>query len=94
MVPSEFNVLLVYSEQYYNEQVLPRQLGYRSVKMPYGLAFMPPVDMNQIHVSRHKYHPFTGNNTVKLGIYCYSEYRYLIFAGIGKKPHIPDGLQK
>lgn len=89
MLPTDFNVLIVYSDQQFTQSNLPVMLDYKLHRTADGkTSYKPPIDMNQIHISRKHYHllddPET-NNTVKLHIFMYSEYRYLLFANFGRK---------
>jgi hypothetical protein len=86
-IPTDFNVLIVYSDQFYPPPALPKMYGYRSVRaMDNSMYFLPPIDLNQIHIGGKHYHAPEGNHTVLLHIFCYSEYRYILFSSMGNKP--------
>ncbi len=66
---------------------------YRPLTLAGGYYFLPPIDLNQIHIGGRHYRQLpnaTQNHTVKLHILCYSEYKYLLFAQFGKRPKLID----
>ena len=92
-IPTDFNVLIVYSETPYPSANLPIMYDFRPLPTSTGLYFLPPIDLNQIHIGSRHYRRLpnaTQNHTVKLHIFCYSEYKYMLFAQFGKKPKLID----
>lgn len=61
MLPTDFNILVIYSDQVFTPASLPVILDYKQFKAPDGRTYYkPPIDMNQIHISRkHYYSPET-----------------------------------
>jgi hypothetical protein len=92
-IPTDFNVIIVYSDQLYPRGALPRIHDYLPLRaLNNSWYFLPPIDMNQIHIGGKHYHAPQGNHTVRLHIFCYSEYRYMLFASMGKKLQFGDPM--
>lgn len=72
MLPKDFNIILVYSDQKYTRYTLPVAFGYEHFAFEQKHYFLTPIDMSQMHLGRHHYEPPNGNNTIKLQIFSYS----------------------
>lgn len=86
-------MVVVYSEIPYAPISLPKIYDYRPLLTSEGMFFLPPIDLNQIHIGRNHYRPLPNasqNHTVRLHIFCYSEYKYMLFAQFGKRPKLVD----
>lgn len=82
-------MLIVFSNLPYEPKSLPVVYDWR--RLPNTLNFIPPIDLNQIHIGGRHYSPLpnaTQNHTTKLHIFCYSEYKYMLFAQFGKRPKL------
>lgn len=85
MIPKDFNIIIVYSEQKYTRYTLPTAFGYEHYEYDGQHYFLTPIDMSQMHLGRYHYERPNGNNTVKIKIFAYTEHRYMMFAVFSDK---------
>ena len=78
-IPSQFNILYIFCNKDipYNPHL--KQIGIELVSGPRGEAYLPPVDINQIHIqTRNSSFLPEGNHTMRMSVKPYDLETYAV----------------